>query len=74
MYLETGMRTVICAKTVARDPNGRVELCKIMHHALLQLGAAPLHFPASEVLVPVVHRFELAAINGNARFREQALT
>jgi hypothetical protein len=33
------------------------------------LCPAPLYLRAREVLVPIVHRLELAAINGNARFR-----
>src|SRR6266540_5917060 len=38
---------------------GRVELREITRHALLQLCAAPFHFPAREVLVAGVDGFEL---------------
>src|SRR4249920_2047053 len=51
---------------------GRVELREITRHALLQLCAAPFHFPAREVLVAGVDGFELTPIDRNARCREQA--
>src|SRR5271170_5757921 len=51
---------------------GRVELRKIARHALLQLGAAPFYLPAREVLVAGIDGLELAAIDRNARTREQA--
>src|SRR5204862_2538333 len=51
---------------------GRVEMRKIPRHALLQLRAAPLHFPAREVLVASIDGFELTPIDRNARGREQA--
>ncbi len=50
---------------------GRVELRKIARHALFQLGAASLHFPTGEVLIAVIDGLELAAIDRNARCREQ---
>src|SRR5580658_6555191 len=50
---------------------GRVELRKIARYALLQLGTAPLHLSAREVLVAGIDRFELAAIDRNARLRQQ---
>src|SRR5262249_55317538 len=52
-------------------PVGSVELCKIARHALLQLGATPLYLPACKVLVAGIHGFELAAIDRNARSRQQ---
>src|SRR6266511_2708299 len=51
---------------------GRVELREITRHALLQLCAAPFHFPAREVLVAGVDGFELTSIDRNTRCREQA--
>src|SRR5260370_2650713 len=41
-------------------------------HALLDLSEAALHLRAREILVAVVDRFELTAVDGNARFRQQA--
>ena len=52
-------------------PVGGIELAQIARDALLELCPAPLHLRAREVLVPVVHRLELAAVDGNARFRKQ---
>src|SRR5215208_5128715 len=51
---------------------GRVELAKIARHALLDLRQAALHLRAREVLVAVVDRLELAAVNRHARLRQQA--
>ena len=45
---------------------------KIARDALLELSAPPLHLRLREVPVPVVHGLELAAIDGDARRREQA--
>ena len=53
-------------------PVGRVKLAQITRDALLQLGTPPFHLRPREVLVPVVHGLELAAIDGNARRREEA--
>src|SRR6202049_3394217 len=50
---------------------GRIKLTQIARDALLQLGTPPFHLRSREVLVPVVHGFELAAIDGNARRRAQ---
>src|SRR5262249_45297501 len=52
-------------------PISRIELRKIALHALLQLGAASLHLPAREVLVAGIDCLELAAIDRNARLRQQ---
>src|SRR3954469_24132408 len=54
------------------DAVSGVELAQITRDALLQLSAPPLHLRPCEVLVPVVHGFELAAIDGDARSREKA--
>src|SRR5439155_17035158 len=51
---------------------GGVELAQIPRHALLDLSEAALHLGAREILVAVVDRFELAAVDGNARFHQQA--
>src|SRR6516165_1461072 len=51
---------------------GRVELRKIASYALFQLGAASLHLPAREVLVAGIDGLKLAAVDRNARLREQA--
>src|SRR5258708_13681576 len=51
---------------------GGVELAQIPCHALLDLSEAALHLRAREILVAVVDRFELTAVDGNARFRQQA--
>src|SRR5580658_3776016 len=48
-----------------------VELRKVARYALLQLGAAPFHLPARKVLVAGIDRFELTAIDRNARLRQQ---
>jgi hypothetical protein len=53
-------------------PVGGVELLQIAPDALLNLSHAPVHLGAREVLVAVVHRFELAAVNRDAGLREQA--
>src|SRR5258705_13622722 len=50
---------------------GRVELRKVARYALLQLGAAPFHLPACEVLVAGIDRLELAAVDRNTRGRQQ---
>ena len=53
-------------------PVGAVELLQIARDALLDLRHAPLHLGAREVLVAVVHRLELAAVDRHAGLREQA--
>ena len=53
-------------------PVGRVELAQIASHALLQLRPAPFYLAACEVLVAIVHRLELATVDGHARFRQQS--
>ena len=53
-------------------PIGGVELLQIARDALLDLRHAPLHLGAREVLVAVVHRLELAAVDRHAGLREQA--
>ena len=52
-------------------PVGRIKLAQIAPDALLQLGTPSFHLRPCEVLVPVVHGLELAAIDGNARRREK---
>ena len=52
-------------------PVGAVELLQIPRDTLLDLRHAPLHLGAREVLVAVVHRLELAAVNRDAGLREQ---
>src|SRR6516225_509269 len=52
-------------------PVGSVELLQVTGNALLNLSHAPLHLGTGEVLVSVVHRLELAAVNRNAGFRQQ---
>src|SRR5437016_2484002 len=51
---------------------GGVELAQIPRHALLDLSKAALHLCAREILVAVVDSLELAAVDGNARLRQQA--
>src|SRR5262249_47521116 len=48
------------------------ELAQIPGHALLDLAQPAIHLRAREVLVAVVDRLELAAIDGDARRRQQA--
>ena len=48
-------------------PVGGIELLKITRNALLDLRHAPLHLGAREVLVAVVHRLELAAVEFEAK-------
>ena len=50
---------------------GGVELAEIAGDALLELGPTPLHLRARKVPITVVHRLELAAVNGDARLRQQ---
>src|SRR6476659_3161129 len=52
-------------------PVSRIELRKIPRHTLLQLGAASLHLPTREVLVAGIDGLKLAAVDRNARIREQ---
>src|SRR5271156_655257 len=49
-----------------------VELLPIAGDTVLDLRHATLHLRLREVLVTVVHRLELAAVNRNAGFGEQA--
>src|SRR5262249_9808866 len=51
---------------------GSVELAQIPRHALLNLREPTFHLRAREVLVAGVDRFELAAVNGDTRARQQA--
>jgi hypothetical protein len=44
-------------------PVGGVELLQIARDALLNLRHAPVHLGAREVLVAIVDRLELAAVN-----------
>ncbi len=53
-------------------PVGGVELLQIACDAFLDLRHASLHLGAREVLVAVVHRLELAAVDRHAGLREQA--
>ena len=53
-------------------PVGSVELLQVTGNALLNLSHAPLHLGTGEVLVSVVHRLELAAVNRNAGFRQHS--
>ena len=52
-------------------PIGGVELAQIARNALLDLRQAPLHLPFREIIVARVHRLELAAVDRNARLRQQ---
>ena len=52
-------------------PIGGVELAQVARHALLDLSQTPPHLCPREVLVTGVHRFELAAVNGDTRGRQQ---
>src|SRR5262249_4941075 len=49
-----------------------VELAQVTGNALLNLRHAPLHLRPGKVLVSVVYRLELAAIDRDADFPEQA--
>jgi hypothetical protein len=51
---------------------GRVKLAQIARNALLQPGTPTLHLRPREVLVPIVHGLELAAIDGQ-RSRSQGV-
>src|SRR5258706_15118166 len=50
---------------------GGVELAQIARNALLDLRHAPFHLSLREVVVARVHRLELAAVDRDARFRQQ---
>src|SRR3977135_4543476 len=49
----------------------RIELRQIAGDALIDLFQAPLHLGLGEVLVTVVHRLELAAVDGQARIAKE---
>src|SRR3984893_13625764 len=51
---------------------GGIELAQIPRHALLDLSKPALHLRAREILVAIVDRFELAAVDGDARLRQKA--
>src|SRR5690242_3078778 len=51
---------------------GGVELAQIPRHALLDLSKPALHLRAREILVAIVDRLELAAVDGDARLRQKA--
>src|SRR5215467_8000192 len=51
---------------------GGVELAQISRHALIDLRKSPLHLRAGEILIAIIDRLELAAVDRNARLREQA--
>jgi hypothetical protein len=52
-------------------PVSGVELRQITHDALLQLRAPPFDLGLHEILVSIVDRLELAAIDGHRRFCQQ---
>ena len=52
-------------------PVSSIELRKIPRHALFQLGAVSLHLPTREVLVAGIDGLKLAAVDRDARIREQ---
>src|SRR5215831_15978018 len=51
---------------------GGVELAQISRHTLIDLRKSPLHLRAGEILIAIIDRLELAAVDRNARLREQA--
>src|SRR3984893_13453861 len=48
------------------------ELLQIARDALLDLRHSPLHLGAREILVPIIDRLELAAVDRDASFDEEA--
>ena len=52
-------------------PVGGIELAQITRDTFIKLCPTPFHLRAREVLVPVVHRLELAAVDGNACCRKK---
>src|ERR1700730_10069308 len=48
------------------------ELLQIARDALLDLRHSPLHLGAREILVPIIDRLELAAVDRDASYGEQA--
>src|SRR6516164_2120497 len=50
---------------------GGVELAQVARYALLKLREPTRHLRAREILVTVVDRFKLAAVNGDARGHQQ---
>src|SRR6266478_9096620 len=50
---------------------GGVELAQIARNALLDLRQTPFQLSLREVIVARVHRLELAAVDRDARFRQQ---
>ena len=59
-------------KRVDRKRSFCSELAQIPRHALLDLSKPALHLRAREILVAIVDRFELAAVDGDARLRQKA--
>jgi hypothetical protein len=51
---------------------GGGELAQIPRHTLLDLSKPALHLRACEILVAIVDRFKLAAVDGDARLRQKA--
>src|SRR5262245_20294065 len=50
----------------------RVKLAQITRHTLFELRPPPLHLATREVLVAIVHRLELTAVDRHARRGQQA--
>jgi hypothetical protein len=70
-----GYQTVLteaCAILARQITPLSVELLQIARHALLDLSHAPVHLGPREVLVAIVDRLELAAVDRDVRLREQA--
>ena len=53
-----------------RSAVGGIELAHVARHALLDLLQPPLQLALGEIVVAAVDRFELAAIDGHAGFRQ----
>ncbi len=51
---------------------GGVELAQISRHALIDLRKSALHLCEREILIAIIDRLELAAVDRNARLRAQA--
>src|SRR5215475_10945923 len=51
---------------------GGVELAQISRHTLIDLRKSALHLCPREILIAIIDRLELAAVDRNPRLREQA--
>src|SRR5437764_8823565 len=69
LFEASGLRR---ARQRRRLPVCAIQLLQIARDALLDLPHSPLHFGAREILVPIIDCLELAAVDRDASFDEEA--